>query len=76
MLALAPPVPVPLGPVALAVTTNLNIDFLHRPEPGRLACEARVLKLGRRLVVVSAAISDGADRLVAHATATYSVPPR
>lgn len=65
-----------VGPVALAVTTNLNIDFLHRPEPGPLACEARILKLGRRLVVASAAITDERGTLVAHATATYSVPPR
>ena len=65
-----------VGPVALAVTTNLNIDFLRRPELGPLTCVARLLKLGRRLVVVSAAITDEPGRLVAHATATYSVPPR
>ena len=65
-----------VGPVALAVTTNLNIDFLHRPKPGRLRCEARILKLGKRLVVVSNAITDEAGTLVAHATGTYSVPPR
>ena len=65
-----------VGPVALAVTTNLNIDFLHRPRPGPLSATARILKLGKRLVVVSASIEDEAGRLVAHATATYSVPPR
>jgi acyl-coenzyme A thioesterase PaaI-like protein len=25
-----------LGPVALAVTTNLNINFMRKPEPGNL----------------------------------------
>lgn len=68
---------VAIGPVALAVTTNLNINFLRRPEPGPLSCTCRLLKLGRRLAVVEASIFSGTDaELVAHATATYSIPPR
>lgn len=66
-----------IGPVALAVTTNLNINFLRKPEPGALACTCRLLKLGKRLAVIEASISAGSDgELVAHATATYSIPPR
>lgn len=66
-----------IGPVALAVTTNLNINFLRKPEPGPLSCTCRILKLGKRLAVVEASISGEADDdLVAHATATYSIPPR
>lgn len=66
-----------IGPVALAVTTNLNINFLRKPEPGPLSCTCRLLKLGKRLAVIEASIfgEDAAD-LVAHATATYSIPPR
>ena len=66
-----------IGPVALAVTTNLNINFLRKPEPGPLSCTCQLLKLGKRLAVVDASIfdEDGED-LVAHATATYSIPPR
>ncbi|MCJ8147945.1 PaaI family thioesterase [Shinella sedimenti] len=66
-----------IGPVALAVTTNLNINFLRKPAPGPLSCNCRLLKLGKRLAVVDASIfdADGED-LVAHATATYSIPPR
>jgi len=66
-----------IGPVALAVTTNLNINFLRKPEPGPLSCSCRILKLGKRLAVVEASIF-GADEtdLVAHATATYSIPPQ
>nr|WP_314088166.1 PaaI family thioesterase [uncultured Shinella sp.] len=66
-----------IGPVALAVTTNLNINFLRKPEPGPLSCTCRILKLGKRLAVVEASIfgADNAD-LVAHATATYSIPPQ
>lgn len=65
-----------VGPVALAVTTSLTINFLYRPEPGPLACTGTVLKLGRRLVIVDLLIRDDAERLVAQATGTYSVPPR
>ncbi|EYR81337.1 PaaI family thioesterase [Shinella sp. 838] len=66
-----------IGPVALAVTTSLNINFLRKPEPGPLSCTCRLLKLGKRLAVIEASIfgADGED-LVAHATATYSIPPR
>ncbi|AOF90371.1 PaaI family thioesterase [Sinorhizobium sp. RAC02] len=66
-----------IGPVALAVTTNLNINFLRKPKPGPLSCTCRILKLGKRLAVVEASIFDeNGDDLVAHATATYSIPPR
>jgi len=66
-----------IGPVALAVTTNLNINFLRKPAPGPLSCTCRLLKLGKRLAVVDASIFDAdGEELVAHATATYSIPPR
>lgn len=65
-----------IGRVALAVTTNLNINFLMKPEPGPLDANAMILKLGKRLVVTDIAIRDSGGELVAHATATYSIPPR
>ena len=65
-----------VGPVALAVTTNLNINFLHRPRPGPLLCEGTILKLGKRLVVVDTVTRDERGTAVAQATGTYSVPPR
>ena len=65
-----------VGKVALAVTTNLNINFLSKPD-GDLVAEARLLKLGKRLSVCDIAIMTEHDgRLVAHATATYSIPPK
>lgn len=64
-----------IGRVALAVTTNLNINFLRKPEPGPLNATATILKLGRRLVVTDISILDSGEELVAHATATYSIPP-
>ncbi|MEM8704344.1 MAG: PaaI family thioesterase [Pseudomonadota bacterium] len=66
-----------IGPVALAVTTNFNINFLRKPQPGDLFGTCRLLKLGKRLAVVECGIAGaGEEELVAHATATYSVPPR
>ena len=66
-----------LGWVPLAVTTNLNSNFLRKPEPSALEAECRLLKLGQRLAVGEVSIrSEGAADLVAHATATYSIPPR
>ncbi|WP_417768892.1 PaaI family thioesterase [Stappia sp.] len=66
-----------IGPVALAVTTNLNMNFLRKPGPGDLVGTCRLLKLGKRLAITECGIAgrDGGD-LVAHATATYSIPPR
>ena len=65
-----------IGPVPLAVTTNLNINFLRRPAAKPVVAEARLLKLGRRLAVGEVAVfSEGEDEMVAHATLTYSIPP-
>ena len=65
-----------IGPVALAVTTNVSINFLRRPPAGALVAVCRILKLGRRLAVVEIGIRpEAGGELVAHATATYSIPP-
>src|SRR5262245_36478184 len=64
-----------IGPVPLAVTTNLNINFLRKPGAADLLAEARLMKLGKRLAVGEVVIqSVGAEILVAHATSTYSIP--
>lgn len=65
------------GPVALAVTTNLNINFMRKPAPGPLWCDARIMKLGKSLAVIECSLySEGKrDEPVAHAVATYSIPP-
>ena len=66
-----------LGPVALAVTTNLNINFMRKPEPADLLGEGRLLKLGRTLAVGDFTIwSEGKKDPVAHATVTYAIPPK
>ena len=64
-----------IGWVPLAVTTNLTINFLKKPGGRDLLAEARLLKLGKRLAVGEVALrSDGDEDLVAHVTATYSIP--
>lgn len=65
------------GEAALqAVTTNVTINFLSRPPPADLVASARLLKVGRRLAIGEVEIhSTVDDRLVAHATATYALPP-
>jgi uncharacterized protein (TIGR00369 family) len=66
-----------IGWVPLAVTTSLNINFLRKPSPGPLEAAYRILKLGKRLAVGEVSIrSEGEEELVAHATTTYSIPPR
>ena len=66
-----------LGPVALAVTTDLNINFMRKPEPGDLLGEGRLLKLGKTLAVGDFTIwNEGENAPVAHATVTYSIPPK
>lgn len=65
-----------IGPVALAVTTNLTINFLRRPEPRDLIAHCTLLKVGSRLAMGTVTIcSDGEADVVAHATGTYSIPP-
>jgi uncharacterized protein (TIGR00369 family) len=65
-----------IGWEPLAVTTNLNINFLKKPTPAPLIAECRLIKLGKRLAVGDVAIrSEGDEEMVAHATSTYSIPP-
>ena len=65
-----------IGQVALAVTTNLSINFLSKPPAGELLADGRLIKLGKRLAVCEIHIhSRQSETLVAQATATYSIPP-
>jgi uncharacterized protein (TIGR00369 family) len=65
-----------IGPVALAVTTNLSINFLRKGAPGHdVSAAARLLRLGRRLAVGEVNLFSGASAdPIAHVTATYSIP--
>lgn len=68
-----------IGPVALAVTTHLSIDFLRKPAQKDLIAEVEIVKLGKRLAVGQVTlISEGgeAGAPVAVVSCTYSIPPR
>ena len=64
------------GPVSLAVTTNLNINFLRKGLPGQdVVAAAKLLKLGKRLAVGEVSLLSGSSPdPIAHVTATYSIP--
>jgi acyl-coenzyme A thioesterase PaaI-like protein len=65
-----------LGRVELAVTTDLGFHFLARPAAADLLAEARLLKLGRRLLVGEVTIhSEGRPDPVCHAIGSYAIPP-
>ncbi|MEN3348366.1 MAG: hypothetical protein V7632_2001 [Bradyrhizobium sp.] len=65
-----------IGPVGLAVTTNLNINFLRKGLPGQdVLAVAKLLKLGKRLAVGEVNLLSGSSPdPIAHVTATYSIP--
>jgi len=66
-----------IGWVPLAVTTNLHVNFLTKPAARAIEAECRLLKLGKRLAVGEITVrTEGEEDVVAHATSTYSIPPR
>lgn len=66
-----------LGPEALCVTTNLNINFMRKADAGEIVGHSRILKLGKSLMVFDIEMITPANGLtVAHASGTYSIPPK
>ena len=65
-----------LGRVEMAVTSNLNINFLAKPKPVDLLAEARILRLSKRQAVCEVQLYSlgEEDELVAHVTGTYALP--
>jgi uncharacterized protein (TIGR00369 family) len=66
-----------LGLVALAVTTNLNINFLRKPSADAdIIARCALIKIGTRLAIGEVFLySEGDEEPVAHAVGTYSIPP-
>lgn len=66
-----------IGLVPLAVTTNLNINFLRKPAAHQpIWARATMLKVGRTMGVGEVFVySEGGEEPVAHSTMTYSIPP-
>lgn len=67
-----------IGLVPLAVTTNLNINFLRKPAAHTpLWARATMIKVGRSMGVGEVFVySEGDKEPVAHSTMTYSIPPK
>lgn len=65
-----------IGNVPLAVTTNLNVNFLRKPAAdAAIIGVCSLLKLGRTLAVGEVSLySEGGDDVVAHAVGTYALP--
>lgn len=67
-----------IGIIGLAVTTNMNINFLRKPSGGvDLRGVCKLMKVGKVLIVAEVWIySIDQDEPVAHVTGTYSIPPQ
>lgn len=67
-----------IGIVPMAVTTNMNINFLRRPSAQQdVLGKCTLLKVGKRLAVAEISLySEGDTEPVAHAVGTYAVPSR
>ncbi len=58
-----------------AVTANMALNFLKRPEPGDIVADTELLAFGSRLIVAEVRLKAAAtSALVAVATATYALP--
>ncbi len=67
-----------IGPEPLAVTSNLNINFLRKPVAHKaIRARGTMLKVGRTMGVGEVFLySEGSDEPVAHSTITYAIPLR
>lgn len=64
-----------IGPVAMAVTSNLNMSFLRAVQPQTVWCDAVLLKLGKRLATVDCRLwQDDPANIVGQAVVTYAIP--
>jgi uncharacterized protein (TIGR00369 family) len=64
-----------IGPVEMAVTNSLTIHFLRACPMGPVTADARLLRLGRRIVTMEVRLwAASVDQAVAHATIAYTQP--
>ncbi|PTQ88187.1 PaaI family thioesterase [Agitococcus lubricus] len=61
------------GKQLLAVTQDFSIHFLSKPTAHDLLAHAKIIKAGKRSVVLTVHLYSQ-QRLVAHATGTYALP--
>ena len=64
-----------VGIVPMALTSNLNIDFLRPCTGAALTADARIVKMGSALVVVNVDISgSSSEKISSQSVVTYVLP--
>jgi len=65
-----------IGVQLMAVTADMNLRFLSKGALGDVIADARILKLGRKLIAMESRVysSTAPDVLVMHATGSYARP--
>jgi uncharacterized protein (TIGR00369 family) len=61
--------------VAALVTADLHVRYLGLPKGDSVRADAKVVKAGKRLIVVEAEVTDGEDRVIAVADFSAMVVP-
>ena len=62
-----------IEPEARTVTVDLTVHFLRPASDGRIEAQARVLRRGRRLCILSVEARDAGAEIIATATMTYFI---
>jgi acyl-CoA thioesterase len=60
-----------LDPSGRTVTVDLTVHFLRPAGVGRVEARAKILRCGRRVIILSVEATDGAGELIATSTMTY-----
>ena len=63
-----------LGITPMALTSNLNIDFLRPLQGDSVTVEGKMIKLGRSLAIIAVEIKGISDKVSSRATVTYVLP--
>ncbi len=65
-----------IGVQLMAVTADMNLRFLNKGAVGDVIADARILKLGRKLIAMESRVYSSAapEVLVMHATGSYARP--
>lgn len=64
-----------IGITPMALTSNLNINFMRPCIGNAVVAEAEILKLGKTLAVIAVDVrAEGSDKLSSHAVVNYSIP--
>ncbi len=67
-----------IGDIQLAVTTSFNINFLRKPKMQDIIAKGKAIKIGKQLAVLEVTLytANEEHEPIAHATGTYSIPPK